>query len=94
MTISNVILGALFILFALIAIACPNSVTGSQSCSKRERYKLSRFVFCVLFCVGLIIIISDILFTLIHKSFFNYILHPILYVIIFILFALRGKGKK
>ena len=60
MTLPNLILGALFILFALIAIVCPSSVTSSKLCTKRDKYKLSRFVFRVLFYVGLVIIISDI----------------------------------
>lgn len=96
MLISNLILGISFIAVSIVVLVFPNTIAGYNTLTKEEKEKikkkeLARFLFIVLFSVGIIIIIGAYIFVWLQVPFLNYILHPILYILMLIILFSNNK---
>lgn len=100
MLISNLIIGIFFIILSIIVLVFPNTIAGYNTLTMEEKGKikkkeLARFLFSILFSVGIIIIVGGYIFIWLQVPYLNYILHPILYVLmIIILFSNSKKFKR
>lgn len=80
---------------SIIVLVFPNTIAGYNTLTKEEKGKikkkeLARFLFIILFSVGIIIIIGAYIFVWLQVPYLNYILHPISYILmIIILFSNR-----
>ena len=97
MSTPNLIIGTFFIVLSIIISTFPNTIAGYNTLSNEEKKKikvkqLAKFVFKVVFSVGIIIIIGNYIFTWLKVPYLNYIFHPILYILmLIILFSNKNK---
>lgn len=96
MLISNLIIGIFFIILSIIVLVFPNTIAGYNTLTREEKgkikkKKLARFSFIILFSVGIIIIIGGYIFVWLQVPYLNYILHPILYVLMIIILFSNSK---
>lgn len=92
----NLIIGIIFVLLSIVVLLFPSAIAGYNTLSSEEKKKirikeLSRFVFKILFSVGIIIIIGDYFFLWLKLPYLNYILHPILYILMVVILFLKRK---